>query len=114
MNEGIEKLEQNIIKEEILTELKRFLQDELKKIGVAIKEVLNFAEAAIFLEMSESYLYKLTSAQKIPHYKPLGKLCYFNRFELQEWLMRNRINTVEDIEAEAISRCLALEHKKCH
>ena len=98
-----------IIKEELFTELKKILQDELVKIGIALKEVLSFAEAAIFLSLSESYLYKLTSQQRIPYYKPNGKLVYFNRFELQEWLLQNRINTVEDIEAEAVSRCLALK-----
>ena len=111
MKEEIEKVENNV-KDEILTELKRFIQDEVRKIGVAIKEVLNFEEAAIFLNFKESYLYKLTSAQKIPHYKPLGKLCYFNRLELESWLMQNRINTVEEIEAEAVSRCLVLDYKK--
>ena len=41
------------------------------------KEILTIEEAAEFLSVSKSYLYKQTSAQAIPHYKPTGKRCYF-------------------------------------
>lgn len=33
------------------------------------KEILTIEEAAEFLSVSKSYLYKQTSAQRIPHYK---------------------------------------------
>lgn len=65
------------------------------------KEVLNFNEAAIYLEVSHSHLYKLTSTSKIPAYKPNGKKLYFNRQELNEWLMSNRQASVSEIEEEA-------------
>ncbi|WP_289751075.1 helix-turn-helix domain-containing protein [Bacteroides acidifaciens] len=58
-----------------------------------IKEVLTTAEASAYLGLSESYIYKLTSTKQIPHYKPNGKLVYFNRKELCEWAMRNQIET---------------------
>lgn len=35
-----------------------------------LKEILTIEEAAEFLSVSKSYLYKQTSAQAIPHYKP--------------------------------------------
>lgn len=66
------------------------------------KEVLNFGEACEFLNLSASYLYKLTSAQKLPHYKPNGKKIYFRRGELQEWLLQNRIKSLAEIDTEAI------------
>ena len=58
-----------------------------------IKEVLTTAEASAYLGLSESYIYNLTSTKQIPHYKPTGKLVYFNRKELCEWAMRNQIET---------------------
>ena len=59
-----------------------------------IKEVLTTAEASAYLGLSESYIYKLTSHEnRYPHYKPNGKLVYFNRKELCEWAMRNQIET---------------------
>ena len=54
---------------------------------------LTFEEAADYLGLSKSYLYKLTSANKIPHYKPQGKRVYFAKVELDTWLLRNPIKT---------------------
>ena len=45
------------------------------------KNVLSFDEASKFLNLSKSYLYKLTSACLIPHYKPQGKMLYFDKSE---------------------------------
>jgi len=36
------------------------------------KEVLTSEEAAKYMGISKSYLYKLTMRQQIPHYKPMG------------------------------------------
>lgn len=65
------------------------------------KQVLNFNDACIYLELSQSHLYKLTSTGNIPHYKPNGKKLYFNRQELDNWLLRNRSNSIDEIEQEA-------------
>lgn len=60
------------------------------------KEVLTSDEAARYMGISKSYLYKLTMKQEIPHYKPMGKMVYFNRVELENWLQSNRIATNEE------------------
>ena len=81
------------------------MNEELKQVADLItaniinctKEVLTSDEAARYMGVSKSYLYKLTMTQQIPHYKPMGKMCYFNREELQNWLQRNRIATVDEI-----------------
>lgn len=65
------------------------------------KEVLNFNEAAEYLELSLSHLYSLTSTKQIPHFCPQGKKLYFNRQELDAWLQRNRQTTTEEIEKMA-------------
>jgi len=69
--------------------------------NLIMKQVLNFNEACRFLEVSHSHLYKLTSAGSIPHYKPNGKKLYFNRAELESWLLRNRNSTQEEIDRRA-------------
>lgn len=56
------------------------------------KTVLTATEASEYIGVTESYLYKLTSARRIPHYKPTGKLIFFDRCELDDWLHRNRRN----------------------
>ena len=37
----------------------------------------------------------------IPHSKPNGKHIYFNKTEIDTWLLRNRIKTHDEIEIEA-------------
>ena len=63
---------------------------------------LPFQEASEYLNISKSYLYKLTYSRQIPHYKPNGKMLYFKRSDLEEWLLRNRVKTAGEIEQEAI------------
>lgn len=67
---------------------------------ITTKEVLTLKEAAAYMGMRLSYMYKLTMAGEIPHYKPTGKSCYFNRHELEEWLQANRVSTKNE-EGEA-------------
>src|SRR5690625_3404971 len=69
--------------------------------NIILKNVLSFNEASHYLELSQSHLYKLTSTGNIPHYKPNGKKIYFNREELDQWLLRNRNTTQEEIDKQA-------------
>lgn len=70
------------------------------------KEVLTTDEAAKYMGLSKSYLYKLTMRRQIPHYKPMGKMCYFNRLELEQWLQSNRISTSDEISDRANAYCM--------
>lgn len=81
------------------------LETSMMMAGLAAKEVLTFDEAARFTGLSKSYLYKLTSGQKIPFYKPSGKMCYFSRAELTSWLLQNRISTADEIAGQALNYC---------
>jgi excisionase family DNA binding protein len=65
------------------------------------KEVLNFNETAEYLEVSHSHLYKLTSTATIPAYKPNGKKLYFNRKELDVWLLSNKQVSTDEIGQQA-------------
>lgn len=75
------------------------------------KSILTFKEAALFISLSESYLYKLTSKAGIPCYKPHGKHLYFKREELEQWLLSNRKATTEEIDALA-TNYVALRQKQ--
>lgn len=70
------------------------------------KEVLTSDEAARYMGIKKSYLYKLTMRQEIPHYKPLGKMCYFNRVELEQWLQSNRVATADELSQKAQAYCM--------
>ena len=75
--------------------------EELENLIYLSKNVLSFEEASRFLNLSKSYLYKLTSAGVIPHYKPQGKMIYFEKTALEEWLRQNPVKTQEQIAQEA-------------
>lgn len=67
------------------------------------KMMLTSDEVCAYLGISKPYLYKLTCKKQIPHYKPMGKLCFFNRAELEEWLQRNRVATKAEAESAAVA-----------
>jgi len=77
------------------------IESLIKQQGVLKKEVLNFNETCLYLALSHSYLYKLTSNREIPHSKPKGKKLFFQRAELDQWLLQNRIASKEEIEQQA-------------
>ncbi len=86
-----------------LQELADMVADD---VAITSKEVLTSREAARYLGISQSYLYKLTMRQQIPHYKPMGKMCYFNRHELEGWLQSNRIGTAAEAAQQAQEYCM--------
>ena len=80
------------------------LADKIELLTNAVminKPVLSFKEAAVYTGLTEGYLYKLTSRQEISHSKPRGKMIYFNRDELDDWLQQNRVKSNAEIEKEA-------------
>ena len=85
---------------------------ELENLVLHSKNVLSFEEASRFLNLSKSYLYKLSSGNLIPHYKPQGKMLYFEKTELEAWLRQNPIRTQAQTEAEAQKYVLARPARK--
>lgn len=90
------------------------MKEEIKEVADLVtaktlfctKEVLTSDEAARYMGVSKSYLYKLTMRKQIPHYKPMGKMCYFNRRELEDWLQGNRVSTGKEIDERAQAYCM--------
>lgn len=89
--------------------LKRFgnieqLTERLEYYGNKIytsKEFLTVDEAALFLGLSKSQIYKLTSARKIAAYKPNGKALYLKMSDLNEWIASGRLQSSREIEMDA-------------
>ena len=90
--------------------IKRVMQEDLKQVADLItaniigtqKEVLTSDEAARYLGVSKSCLYKWTMGRKIPHYKSTtGKMCFFNRKEIEAWMQSQRVATDEELEQQA-------------
>lgn len=76
-------------------------QRNIEALLLSQKTVLNFDEGAAYTGLSKSYLYKLTSTGGIPCYKPQGKHIYFNKQEIDQWLLQNRRATASELESQA-------------
>lgn len=86
------------------------MKEELKQVADLItaniigtqKEVLTSEEAAKYLGVSKSCLYKWTMSRAIPHYKsPTGKMCFFNRKEVEAWMQSCKVATNDELEQQA-------------
>ena len=80
--------------------------NNLETVFIQQKTVLNLDEVAAFTGLSKSCIYKKTSTGGIPCYKPTNKQLFFNRNEIEKWLLSNRKPTSEEIETDAINYCL--------
>jgi excisionase family DNA binding protein len=97
------------MEEKIFNELQTIKQLTL----LGAKQALTMSEAALLTGLSKSHLYKLVCYKKIPHYKSQGgKLTYFDKGELTAWQLQYRIKTVDEIEQEAATYCVAGKTKK--
>jgi DNA binding domain, excisionase family len=92
----------NMTDKEIIESITKSVMEQCT---IGAKDVLTSEEAAKYMGVSMSYLYKLTAEQRVPHYKPNGKIMYFNRRELEQWLQSNRIATMDEIAAKAQGYC---------
>ena len=64
------------------------------------KDVLTLEEAAKFMGIARSSLYKMTHEQTIPFYKPNGKMIFFEKSDLA-WVRKNRVSSEAEISEEA-------------
>ena len=74
------------------------VNERLKSLEDAIyttKEILNMKDVCQYLDISQSLLYKLTCTGEIPHFKPRGKMIFFEKKELIAWIKRNKVNDQE-------------------
>jgi excisionase family DNA binding protein len=70
---------------------------QLKSLNTCNKEFLSFSQACDYLDLSASFLYKMTSDRKLPFYVPNGKKIYFKKADLDSWITRKRLDTTEEI-----------------
>lgn len=59
------------------------------------KNILSLREAALYLDLSESSIYKLTSESKISFSKPNGGKLYFKKTDLDNWMLQNESKSID-------------------
>ena len=78
----------------------------LERIFLCQKEIFNFDEAAEYLSMSKSTLYKLTAKKEIPHYKP-NRYVFFEKSELDNWIRAAAVKTNDQLNDQANAYTMA-------
>jgi excisionase family DNA binding protein len=66
------------------------------------KTVFSMDDAAVYMGISKSYLYRLVSYRKVPFYKSVGgKMTFFKKSDLDDWVLHKRFATTEELEIAA-------------
>ena len=75
------------------------------------KTILSFKEAISFMDVSKSFLYKLTSEGKINLFKPNNGKIYFKKEDLENWMLQNEVKSFNVLE-ESVNKNLLKIGKK--
>jgi len=98
----IELLEMQV--KELTTVEPEVINERLKSIEETLyttKDILNMKEVCQYLDISQSLLYKLTCSGEIPHFKPRGKMIFFEKKELIEWIKKSNLLSSEIIKGSS-------------
>lgn len=78
-------------KNDELPDIQNTIAEMILKSHLSNKAALTVDECVLYTGMAKSYIYKLTHEGIIPHAKPNGKKIFFDRLELDQWLLGNKI-----------------------
>ena len=70
--------------------------EEIKQLLLSGKNILNVNELVSYTSYSKSHIYKLTSQNKIPYSKPGGKAIFFDKKEIDQWLLQNKVSPIDE------------------
>lgn len=92
------------------------LCEHFKELESKTRETLTIDEAAEYLGISKSYMYRLTAEHELTYHKPLGKQVYIQRTELDKFKMRNVVPSKYDkagrAAATTVSDSMSAKSKK--
>lgn len=84
---------------------KELLETILFRIDEAVKiqhsEYLSMEETCKYMGVTKTHLYRLMKERLITYSKPTGKMAYFKKSDIEEYLGRNTIPSFASLEALA-------------
>ncbi len=89
-------------KEEILEKLER-IESYLFE---STKPIMTVEELVVYTGFTKSYIYKLVHLKEIPFFKPQGKLLFFDREEINNWIRQNKSQSRSQMQSQALNYCL--------
>ena len=101
----------NLEQERKIAELQERV-NRLENLCYAAKEVLNLEEAASFLGVAKSTLYKMTHLNQLPYFKPAGKLIFFEKQKLIDWVRGAKSKSVDEIKEEAAAKIQEMNERQ--
>jgi len=66
------------------------------------KNILTVDDLIDYTDFSQKQIYKLTSTRAILHYKPSGRKLFFKKNEIDEWITRGRIDSLDELNEKII------------
>lgn len=73
------------------------------------RDMLTMEEAANYLGITKSHMYRLTADREVSFHKPNGKMVYIARTELDGFKKRNRVKSKYEQEQDAVAVTMAAE-----
>lgn len=64
---------------------------EVQNVNTNIKRVLTIDDVVELTGYTKEYIYKLVWLKEIPHYKPNKKRLYFERGEIENWMLQGNV-----------------------
>jgi excisionase family DNA binding protein len=111
------------MEQQIFASLEQYLQKRTRELVVQYIDeyfssrsgddtiLMNTEQAAAFLKVTKSALYRLTHKRAIPFSK-IGRRNTFSKKILLEWVLSRRIKTSDEIEAESFQEIPKLKSRK--
>jgi excisionase family DNA binding protein len=65
-----------------------------------VKEIMTVEDAMLYLNLAKPTLYRMTANNELPFIKKSRKI-YFNRSDLEKWLLEGKQKTRAELQAEA-------------
>lgn len=104
MENPFEIINQRLARIEILLQNLNSINGNKNSIG-SYPEILDVKALAKYLNVSSSYIYKMTSTNQIPHSKK-GKKLYFDKEKITYWALETSVMTQEEMQEVATSYLL--------
>ncbi len=73
--------------------------------AICQKPILTAKEMAYYMGIKLSTLYKMTHNNILPFSKPNGKMIFFDRVEVENWMRSNRYATQQELAQQAAAYC---------
>ncbi|AGA79728.1 helix-turn-helix transcriptional regulator [Echinicola vietnamensis] len=75
--------------------------NRIEKYICGLKNILNVEELTEYTGFKKSFIYKLVHEAKIPYSKPNGKMLFFEKKKIDEWLLQNSHKPESEIKLDA-------------